>query len=454
MLWAHRDLVRRDDDSARGVSLKAITRRCVTDDAHPFHRERGATRLRHSFDIYATTTDHPSTESSDSDMKVCPMFRCSITRAQVLVAVLSTGAFSSSASADDSAYSQGSSDQGGRDLPLDPYCERVREAANSTASVLLGPRVVVAAIKFPLGGDLQGTGAPTGSLYQMRAYGSWSVTNAYQGLLSLQLGDADCKRQRLAHDVEGAIRLASNQGRKSALLAEVAFLMESEPTISNIADGAEGRRRAGVSTVVELAEIRSLVAALRTTRLEAQAAVGELDATPLPEPVGPIGPDAQEYSRVAMDYERIDSRIRQVAPWGMNVSGGVASSSVAAVDWFGTVEVSYNLGGLGQVPAERALLSARRRELETSSTELEYAARAVDASLKKSVSLLKSQIELLADAEKGIEADLAAVTGAPVPDQMHAAAALKLRWLALRAQLVYLRALSDRRRPWEAYHEP
>jgi hypothetical protein len=318
----------------------------------------------------------------------------------------------------------------------------------------MGPRVVAQAIKFPRGGDLQGTGVLTTSLYQMRAYADWSLTNAYRGLLSLQLGDADCERQRLARDVESAIRLASNQGRRSALVAEIGFLKESEPTISAILGEAEGRRRAGVSTVSELDEIRTLGATLRTTRLEAEAAVGELDATPLPEPAGPIGPQAGEYSRAAMDYERIDSQIRQVAPWGLTVSGGVASSSVAPLDWFGTVEVSYNLGGLAQPGAEHSVLAARKRELETSTTELEYAARAVDASLKKSTSLLKSQIDLVEEADRALEADLAGLAGAAVPNQLQVTSALTLRRVALQAQLVYLHALAERRRPWEAYREP
>ena len=130
---------------------------------------------------------------------------------------------------------------------------------------------------------------------------------------------------------------------------------------------------------------------VRTIHVEAQdAALTRLEATALPEPTRPLAHQADDYRQATMELERVGSRIRQVAPWGLSIAGGVAATTQANVDWFGTVEFRYNLVGLAQSSAERQLLSARARELDSATYELTHQARAVDAALEKSTSVLKA----------------------------------------------------------------
>jgi hypothetical protein len=284
------------------------------------------------------------------------------------------------------------------------------------------------------------------------------LTDAYRGLLSLELGNLDCQRQRLAQPIQDAVRVAANQGRRSALAEQISFLDSAEPSILEIEKNAEARRGAGVITGAELEEIRSLGTSLRISRLQATDTLAQLEATPLPDPTNRVSADADRYSKAAMDYERLDSRIRRVTPWGFSVTGGAASnvlesSSIRTVDWFGTVEMSYNFGGIPQVTAERAALEARQRELEASPTELLQSARALDASLERSLAALHAQIELLSESERSVREQIAVLEKAEVADQTHLISVLKLRSIALQSQLVYLRALVERRRAWEPTHE-
>lgn len=332
---------------------------------------------------------------------------------------------------------------------LSDYCSRAREASKSTASLLLGPRVVLQGIKYPQGGDLQLGLYSALPQTQARAFVEYSLTRAYQGLISLQLGDADCHRQQFAQPLEEAVHVATDQGKRAALAVEIAFLDDTEPTIERLESEAEARQRAGVSTLVELADVHALASALRALRNDAREELTRLDAMAVPEPTGPLAHLTDDYRRATMDLEQLGSRIRQVAPWGVSVAGGVAATTQKNVDWFGTVEVSYNLGGLVQASAEREFLSARARELESATYELSHQARALDAALAKSTDVLKKQIAVVEASARALRGEAAALEPLSAPNQMHLSSVIKLRLLAADAQLVYLHGLEEQRKPWE-----
>jgi|HubBroStandDraft_6_1064221.scaffolds.fasta_scaffold92975_2 hypothetical protein len=332
---------------------------------------------------------------------------------------------------------------------LDDYCERVREAGKSTAAVLLGPRVGVQAIKFPAGGDLV-LGQTTASETQLRGYTQYSITDAVHGILALKLGEAECRRQRLAQPLEDAIRVATDQGRRLALSREMDFLKENDEVVAGLEREAEARQRAEVGTLQELIEIQTLASAFRAQEAETEDELSRLDASALHEATLPLAQQAADYEKASMDVERLGSRIRQITPWTFSVNGGLAANGVIPVDWFGTVELSYNLGGLLQSAAEPRLLSARERELQSASYELVYAARVVDAALSESVAHLKRQISVVEKEVDGLRAEETLLEGSDTPGRLTLIAVVKLRLLAVQARLVYSRALAEQRRPWES----
>ncbi len=332
---------------------------------------------------------------------------------------------------------------------LDDYCERVREAATSTAAVLLGPRIGVQAIKFPAGGDLA-LGQTAASESQFRGYTQYSFTDAYHGILALKLGDAECRRQRLAQPLEDAIRVATDQGRRDALSRELQFLRDNDDVVAGLERDAETRQRAEVATVEEVIEIQTLASAFQTQEADTEDALARLEASALHEPTLPLSRQVSEYERASMDVERLGSRIRQVSPWTFTVSGGVAANTVIPVDWFGTLELSYNIGGFVQAAAEPRLLSARQQELESANYELAYAAGVVDAALSQSVEILKRQIAVVEKEVERLRAEQALLEGSDAAGRLPLIAVIKLRLVVVEAQLVYSRALAEQRRPWEA----
>jgi hypothetical protein len=335
------------------------------------------------------------------------------------------------------------------EFKIEDYCTRVREAGASAAATLLGPRVGLQAIKFPAEGDLV-LGQTLASETQFRSFAQYSLSDAYHGVLTLGLGDAECRRERLAEPLKDAIRLATDQGRRDALAAKVKFLHEQDASVESIERDAEARRRAEVGTLADFMEILSLVSSFHEQESSSEDDLGRLSAAALREPTAELSRQVAAYERAVMDLEELGSGIRRVQPWGVAVSGGVAVTPSVAPDWFLTAEVSYNLGGIAQASAERRMLEARQRELDSSNDEIPVAARAVDAALRASVERLERQI---ADAEKDVQrlqSEESSLAQSDASGSRMLAASIRVRRLLAQANLVYLQTLAEKRRPWAA----
>jgi hypothetical protein len=337
----------------------------------------------------------------------------------------------------------------------DDYCSRVWELARSRAALLYGPRIGVQALRYPPTGGSDSTGFEAAQRQvQVRSFLDYSLTHAIEGKYTLDLANAECRRRQKAQPVEEAIRVATEQGRRAALGKEIAFLTEQAPEIARFEREAEKRLEQQVSTLSELAEIRLLALSLKQLQLDAEDALAQIEAVPATDPSGPVSKAAVDYDQATLDAEQIDSRIRQVAPWNLSIRGGVAATPASSsVDWFGAVELSYNLGGIVSNAAEHRYLAARSRELESSSSELVPAARALDRTLAGSVQRLKKESLILEELAEQLRKDAAALEGANTPKQPHSRAVLSLRRLAVEARLVYLRELTVQRRPWNGQHE-
>jgi hypothetical protein len=339
--------------------------------------------------------------------------------------------------------------------PPDDYCARVWERARSDAALLFGPRIGVQAIRFPpaSGTDVAGWSVAQRQT-QVRPFLDYSLTNVLEGRLALDRADAECRRRKLSRPVEEAIRIATDQGRRAALLKEIAFLAEKAPEVARLEREAEKRLEEQVSTLSELTETRLFVLNLQQTQLDAEEAVARIEAMPASEPTGPVSQLAERYREATMEVERIDSRMRRIEPWSLSLRGGLAATPASSsVDWFGAVELGYNLGGLVRIGAERNYLAARSRELESTAAELLPAARTLDGVLAGSVERLKRDSQILEETTGQLGRDAAALEHADTARQSHAIAVLTLRRLAVEARLVYLRELAQQRHPWEGHHE-
>jgi hypothetical protein len=339
-------------------------------------------------------------------------------------------------------------------------CDRIRASGASEASVLLAPRIGAQALRFPTasGYDPAGGGGSQGQV-QVRAFADYSVTGAVRGLRTLDLADAACQTWSNARPLEDAIRVGLEQGRRAALAKQVAFLSAKEPEIARIEGTTTARLERQVGTLSEVSETRALTSELRQMRLDAEGEI-ELSAQSVSEPRGPLSAAVERYERSTMKAEGIGSSIRRLAPWELSVRGGVAAVGTSLVgarspsyDWFGTVELSYNLGGIGRVVAENAFLAARSKELQSNRQDLGPAAREVDRALAASVLHLTKQIAALEELAEQLRRDQAALESAIAPKQPHALGLVALHLFIVEARLTYFRELLNQRRPWERHQE-
>ena len=333
-------------------------------------------------------------------------------------------------------------------------CARIMARANADVALLESPHVGIQAIRFPPSNspDLSGWDAGSRQI-QVRSFLEYSLTNLIAGTRTIDLAEAECRQTRAAQPVKAAIRIAADQGRRSALAKQLAFLSERESEIARLEQEAERRVAAQLGTLAELSEIRLLALNLRQLRSETEETLERVEAVPGPEPSGPIGPLVESYRQATMDMESAHTRVRQVTPWNISLRGGIATTPASSsVDWFGAVEVVYNLGGLFRPRAEATYLAARSRELASGADEIIPVAYAIDGALTASVSRLRRERQLLELREGQLQGDAVALVKAETLRQSHAAIVLRLQHLAVEARLIYLRELARQRETWERHH--
>jgi hypothetical protein len=295
------------------------------------------------------------------------------------------------------------------------YCERVRADAASDAALLFGPRVSVQALRIPTRSNVDSAELFGGSSeYQLRGALSWSLANAYAGLLTLQAAEADCERHAAQASLADLVRKGSSRGAGPALEKALAFLVEQRPVVSGIEQQAEVRHARHLTTVVELDQVQSLVLQLERKRLDLARQLAALDEDFGDAKAAPAAELVESYASASERFEESASDLRSVRQWDLSLRGGVIPGSEA--DWFGTVELSYNLGGFFQFGAENRYLSAREADLRSARHELPEPAR---------------RLEVFEASES--------------PQTMQAIAIANLRRLMLQADVIYARELLAQR---------
>ena len=133
--------------------------------------------------------------------------------------------------------------------------------------------------------------------------------------------------------------------------------------------------------------------------------------------------------------------IRALDPWRLNVRGGLVAD--APLDWFGMVELSFNLGAFRHASRDAAYLQAREQELREARDELAHGADVLArqrAATREQVAgeraITSEQLALLKRARGALEASHA-------PSAPHLISVLVLRELVLDAELEYLTAFEQ-----------
>jgi hypothetical protein len=317
----------------------------------------------------------------------------------------------------------------------------LRERASDEATILMSPRISLQGYRFPQNGQLSG-GVISGQGYQPRAELSFSVTDFYKGLQVPGLGDADCRAHDARVGFEGALGSGDDEARHVGLQALVAYLDAHHAEVNAWVDKAAERFAQRVITLIEWNDMRAGADALERKRAQAYGQVKQLEAKRVSQVGTELPADlAREYIDSAAQAARAEARVRWTDPWQLRVAAGVIPLS--PLDWYGVVELGFNLGGVARPGHAARYVQARQDELEHAPYE--------------AMARLRQYHEMLAAARDGATAELAivehdlesvtsasrALESADAPNITHQRERLALEEISLQADGVYLRAYAE-----------
>jgi hypothetical protein len=338
-----------------------------------------------------------------------------------------------------------------------PYCRQVRARAASDADVLMAPRVIVQGIHFPNGTRQLDSGSTTDNGYQVRTGLSFSVLDYYKGRGVLRAGDADCRRYEASLDLSDALDRSTDSARLVALHEQSEFLRSKSEDWRALAAKAAVRLSQRIITVFEFTTVQRSIDTLEHKLVQVEGEAAQLKAADLPSTEAsapsafpsahPVTAEqgttglAAKYYREAMSFERETSRLRQLDDWKLQVTGGVIPLS--PVDWYGTLELSFNLGGLVQGEHEQRYLDGRADDLRYSREGVQTRLARFRAQTGAALEQARRDLGLVEHSLEVLRATRLALESSEAEAAAQARDMLTLEQLAVEADSVFLRKFVD-----------
>jgi hypothetical protein len=332
-----------------------------------------------------------------------------------------------------------------------PYCKQVRARAQSDADLLMMPRVLVQGIRFPRGSQQFDSGATTEEGYQLRTGFQFSPIDFYKGRATLRVGDAECERHEAELDLNAVVARGTDEARHNALREQGVFLRAKSADWRALQGRAAARLQKRIITVVEFTNVQHFVDLLerKLVQVEGEAALlgARAQARALPYatlpgaglPSATLPALADRYLGAALHFEHEASALRRWDDWKLQMSGGVIPQTPS--DWYGTIELSFSLGGLVRGAHEDNYIEARRETLEHASDGIETRMRefraAVGAMLEQAnrdLSVVEHSLDVLRTTRRALEASEAESVA-------QAREILTIEQLSVESDSVFLRAL-------------
>lgn len=319
------------------------------------------------------------------------------------------------------------------------YCKKVRARASSEAALLFGPSVQAQAIRFPNNGTTD-SGLTTGAGFQLRAALSFSPLDLYKGFRVKQLGDADCQQHEAVVSAQQVLLQGADYGRLPALRRQVEFLDSTRSQSETILAKSEERVAAHVESLREAMEIRARIGALGRAREHSQGDVDRLEARGIDAYRGPLSVLVDAADRQVMQLERDASHVRSLAAWDVRVTGGVIPQP-DQVDYFGMLQVGFNLGAFSRNAQETQYLDARAEELRRARYELRDQVETFRRQIRSAIAQAKRELSVVVRQAKMLAADRSALGQADAPNAPHALAMIDLDAVLVESERVFLAAL-------------
>lgn len=322
------------------------------------------------------------------------------------------------------------------------YCRKVTARAEGDAALLFAPTLHGQLIRFPTGSPADTTGLQIGTGVQPRASLSIGVLDIYRGVGVLETAKADCRRQASVSSLEEIIAQRVDIGRVPALERKLGFLRANEPAVKELVKNAEDRFAAHTSTLSEVQDIRLHALSFGRQIAEAERELAVAKARGLAMPEGALVDILRGYEHHTVELEARVSHLRNLEPWKLGVSGGVAATPSAEV--FGIIELSYNIGGLFSVGAQRRAVDARASELKNARYEMRQQIETIARELRANADQSRLQARAIESELTRMSRDRASLEGTEAPNKHTVIATMTLQMIDLEAEHTFLTALAEK----------
>ncbi len=338
-----------------------------------------------------------------------------------------------------------------------PYCRQVRARAQSDADLLMMPRVVVQGIRFPEGAQQFDSGATTSQGYQLRTGLQFSPIDFYKGKATLDVGDAECERHEAALDLEAVLERGTDDARHGALREQGLFLRAKSTEWRALQARAAARLAQRIITVVEFTNVQHFVDALERKLVQVDGDASLLDAralrkqAPASASPGAFVPSASassaalpalatRYIDASLRFEREYSSLRRLDEWRVQMTSGVIPQTPS--DWYGTLELSFSLGGLVRGAHEEQYIEARADTLKRASDGVNTRLDQFRAEVAALLAQTERDLQVVEHSLEVLRATRAALAASQAESVAQAREILTIEQLSVESDSVFLRALA------------
>ena len=323
-------------------------------------------------------------------------------------------------------------------------CRSGRALAEAKAQLLYAPTLRLMFSHQPHQGD----NSPDESLgeagYQVRPLVSFSPLDLVRASRILRAADAACAADRAAQPVAVLLMQGVHYGRASALHHQIEYIEQQAGRIDDLLEASRQRRERQIDTVLEEDEL--VLRALRLQRLLAAARqdVALLEAQDFDQQASPTNWDSiRRYEDEIHELDRVQSTLRRLSAWDVNLQVGPVPGD--PWDWYGLVSFNVDLGGVGQVRAERRYLEARGEEIRGDETELRGRLSELHTALEASAAEVVNELELVDRQLEVIERERGRLHERAGDSWQHVDAALEFDVILLEAERAYIQRLYELR---------
>lgn len=318
------------------------------------------------------------------------------------------------------------------------YCRQVRAQARATASVLAAPRVVASGIRFPSDNRID-LGPTVGRHTQVRVGATWSALDAVRARETMQASSELCTAQEASAALDTWTKQSLEAPLAQAYAAQASYLADQQPRWQALARTASGRFQSRLITAIDAEQVRR-----RASELELRLVHGRGEASQLAHQVAGSG---AALARASIDAANTvaarESRLRRLDAWQVRAVAGAVPQTEGKTDWYGTVEVSYSLGGPLQTHHERQVREAAR-DYNAQPTSGPVAAFAeLRPKLTAKLQQAREELRILADMLTELSTTLQQLEATDAGRASQHRDLLVLEEIALRSEHAFQQALSN-----------